>query len=75
MREGRLGYNRANKRYGLLSSDLWIKNGFHCGETMEVLIDEEWIPSRMEMNLSREWYLVGTPYCGNLEYVQARIPE
>lgn len=24
MREGRLGYNSYNKRYGLLSSDLWI---------------------------------------------------
>lgn len=75
MREGRLGYNRENKRYGLLSSDLWIKNGFHCGETMEVLIDEEWIPSRMEMNPSREWYLVGTSYCGNLEYIRVRIQE
>ena len=42
---------------------------------MEVLIDEEWIPSRMEMNLSREWYLVGTPYCGNLEYIRVRIQE
>ena len=21
------------------------------------------------------WYLVGTPYCGDLEYVRARIPE
>ena len=29
----------------------------------------------MEMNPAREWYLVGTPYCGDLEYVQARIPE
>lgn len=42
MREGRLGYNCENGRYGLLSM---------------------------------EWYLVGTPYCGNLEYVRARIPE
>ena len=25
--------------------------------------------------IPREWYLVGTPYCGDLEYVQARIPE
>ena len=24
MREGRLGYNSNNGRYGLLSSDLWI---------------------------------------------------
>ena len=24
---------------------------------------------------SLKWYLVGTPYCGDLEYVRARIPE
>ena len=29
MREGRLGYNYENGRYGLLSMDLWIAvNGF-----------------------------------------------
>ena len=32
MREGRLGYNCENGRYGLLSMDLWIDTGFHCGE-------------------------------------------
>ena len=31
MREGRLGYNYENGRYGLLSMDLWIDTGFHCG--------------------------------------------
>ena len=35
----------------------------------------KWVRTRMEMNPAREWYLVGTPYCGDLEYVQARIPE
>ena len=75
MKQGRLGYNSSNGRYGLLSSDLWIDTGFHCGEGLEVLVDDEWVQTRMEMNLAREWYLVGTPYCGDLEYVQARIPE
>ena len=65
MREGRLGYNSYNKRYGLLSSDLWIDPGFHCGECLEVLVDNQWVKTRMEMNLAREWYLVGTPYCGD----------
>ena len=60
MREGRLGYNSYNKRYGLLSSDLWIDTGFHCGECLEVLLDDEWVQTRMEMNPAREWYLVGT---------------
>ena len=75
MKQGRLGYNSSNGRYGLLSSDLWIDTGFHCGEGLEVLVDDKWVQTRMEMNLAREWYLVETPYCGNLEYVQARIPE
>ena len=42
---------------------------------LEVLVDDQWVKTRMEMNLAREWYLVGTPYCGDLEYVWARIPE
>ena len=74
MKQGRLGYNSSNGRYGLLSSDLWIDTGFQCGEGLEVLVGDEWVQTRMEMNLAREWYLVGTPYCGDLEYVQARIP-
>ena len=69
MKQGRLGYNSSNGRYGLLSSDLWIDTGFHCEEGLEVLVGDEWVQTRMEMNLAREWYLVGTPYCGNLEYV------
>ena len=45
-----------------------------CGECLEVLLDDEWVQTRMEMNPAREWYLVGTPYCGDLEYIRARIP-
>ena len=55
MKQGRLGYNSSNGRYGLLSSDLWIDAGFHCGEGLEVLVDDEWVQTRMEMNLAREW--------------------
>ena len=36
MKQGRLGYNSSNGRYGLLSSDLWIDTGFHCGEGLEL---------------------------------------
>ena len=53
MREGRLGYNSNNGRYGLLSSDLWIDTGFHCGEGLEVLVDDQWVKTRMEMNPAR----------------------
>ena len=37
MKQGRLGYNSSNDRYGLLSSDLWIDTGFHCGEGLEAV--------------------------------------
>lgn len=43
MKQGRLGYNSSNGRYGLLSSELWIDTGFHCGEGLEVLVGDEWV--------------------------------
>lgn len=70
---GRLGYNSANGRYGLLVSDLWEDTGFHCGECLEVMVDDKWVATRMEMSAERKWYLVGTPYYGDLEYVRARV--
>lgn len=70
---GRLGYNGANGRYGLLVSDLWEDTGFHCGECLEVMVDGRWVATRMEMSAERKWYLVDTPYHGDLEYVRARV--
>lgn len=78
MVEGRLGYNSANDRYGLLVSDLWENNGFCCGERLEVLVDGEWVKTRMEMaweSGGNKWYLVGTPYKGDLEYIRARVKK
>ena len=75
---GRLGYNSANDRYGLLVSDLWEDTGFHCGESLEVLVDDEWVETCMEMAWEEDgnkWYLVGTPYKGDLEYIRARIKK
>ena len=75
---GRLGYNRNNGRYGLLVSDIWEIEGFHCGEPLEVFVNDRWIPTRMEMSWRNDgghWYLVGTPYYGDLEYVMARCPK
>lgn len=39
---GRLGYNSENDRYGLLVSDLWEHEGFHCGDVLEVMVDDKW---------------------------------
>ena len=73
---GRLGYNDANKRYGLLITDLWEHDGCHRGERLEVQIDGEWVQTRMEMNREGDWYLVDTPFVGEgLEFLRVRIPE
>jgi hypothetical protein len=39
---GILGYNYDEKRMGILSFDLWVKEkeGLHCITTFEVLINE-----------------------------------
>jgi hypothetical protein len=71
--QGRLGYNCQNDRYGLLCGDLWENDGFHCGECFEVLVDDTWVNTRIEMSFENQWYLVDTPYYGILEYVIARI--
>ena len=31
--------------------------GLHCGECLDVLIDGEWVPTRIEMG--EGWFLVG----------------
>ena len=75
---GRLGYNSANDRYGLLVSDLWENDGFHCGEGLEVLVDDKWVETCIEMALEddgNKWYLTDTPYKGDLEYIRARIKK
>lgn len=69
----RLGYNCDNDRYGILDMDLWVDDGLHCGETFEAYINGEWIAERIEMNPSREWYLVYSKLKGDeLEYVKVR---
>lgn len=71
--EGRLGYNSENNRYGLLVMDLWKIQGFHCGEPLQVKIDDKWIDVTMEMK-DEEWYLKCTDLKGeDLEYQIIRV--
>lgn len=77
--EGRMGYNSKNKRYGLLISDLWEIDGFHCGTPMEYWDSnkEEWIPTRIEMAWpAQKYYLVDTGLQGeDLEGLKIRIEK
>ncbi len=75
MREGRLGYNSYNGDMDYCHRTYGLIRDFTAESVWKVLVDDQWVKTRMEMNLAREWYLVGTPYCGDLEYVLARIPE
>lgn len=81
---GRLGFNSFNNRYGLLISDLWEHNGFHCGESLEIEVNGEWVQTAFEMNRKGEWYLKGLPqfhdsrlrineFVQGIEYLKARI--
>ena len=49
MIEGRLGYNSFNDRYGILVSDLCENDGLHCGAGVDVLVEDKWIHSCIEM--------------------------
>ena len=75
--EGRLGYNAENDRYGLLVSDLWECDGFHCGERLQIWVEDEWIDTSMEMDWfagKGVWYLTETSLKGGmLEGVRVRI--
>lgn len=74
MIEGNLSYNQEQDRYGLLVSDHWYHPGLHCGECLEVLVNSTWTPTRIEMDITGLWYLVGTPYrAEGLEAVRARM--
>jgi hypothetical protein len=71
---GSLVLNEENGRYGLKTKDGWVRDDFHCGETLEVLVCGEWVSTRIEMD--DEWYLVGTQLKGrDVQYVTARIAK
>ncbi|MBY7043756.1 DUF5348 domain-containing protein [Clostridium botulinum] len=71
---GTLGYNYDNDRIGILNDmDLWQDDGLHCGETLEVFINDEWKIDRLEMTWDKVWYLVVSGLKGNqLEGIKIR---
>lgn len=49
--------NSSTNRFDVLYKEGNSYGGLHCGTTMEVLINDEWIPTRIEYG--NDWYLVG----------------
>lgn len=75
MMKGKLHYNSSNDRYGIMVKNSWADNGLHCGEAMEAFVKGKWVPCRIELDWTdhgKYWYLVGTPYYGDLGGVSVR---
>lgn len=65
----RLFYDEEIERYVLGNYD------FHCGDTLEVLINDTWVKTRFEMDHKggeATWYLVGLKGI-EIENLKARI--
>lgn len=80
--EGRLKYNSENQRYGMVSIgfssgigfvDVWEDTGFSCDDYLEIWMDGKWFPTYMRINRDGEWYLMNTPYTGDLDELPVRI--
>lgn len=57
MKEGVLVFDKSTGRYDIRFNIDEYYGGLHCGDCFEVLINNEWKPTCIEM--SNEWYLVG----------------
>lgn len=70
MRTGILAYDPSTDRLDVLYADGHRYGGLHCGDTMEALINGEWISTRIEY--ADDWYLIGIPL-ESLSGLQVRI--
>ena len=57
MKKGILIYDSSTNRFDVLYEEGNSYGGLHCGTTMEALINDEWIPTRIEYG--NDWYLAG----------------
>lgn len=71
---GRLVYDKRSDRYQIVDKQGEVLHpGLHCGEGVEVMIDGQWEQSRVEYDhRSSSWYLVDTPYHGDLSNLAVR---
>ena len=58
-RTGALIFDERTDRYDIRFDVSEYYGGLHCGDCFDVLVRGKWKPTRMEMNATQEWYLVG----------------
>ncbi len=75
MKVGYLYFNEDTDRFGIINDlDLWENEGLHCGEGLEILINDMWIHDRIEMTRDGEYYLVNSKLKGNeLNFIKVNI--
>ena len=66
MHTGTLAFDKSDNRYAICYKDEYGSQSycFHCGDCLDVKLNDVWIPTRIEMGYSDEsngWYLVGIP--------------
>lgn len=69
-KKGALHYDRGSGRYDIHFKDGSYYGGLHCGECLDIRLNEVWVPSRIEID--DDWYLVGLPGL-RLEGLNVRI--
>lgn len=70
---GLLGYNNQNQRYGMVSYDEWLNNGFQRGDVLDVFLHGHWVRTSMETD-GKDWYLFGTDLSGKqMEWRAVRV--
>ena len=59
MKQGALIFDETTDRYDIRFDLADYYGGLHCGACFDVMIGGKWKPTRIEMNMEQEWYLVG----------------
>lgn len=66
MKQGNLFYNESLDRIDIAFEDGTFYDGLHCGECFEILKNNEWIQTRIEMSFPDQWYIVGCYGAGEI---------
>ena len=72
MKQGTLIFDETADRYDIRFDLADYYGGLHCGDCFDVMIGGKWKPTRIEMNMEQEWYLVGVR-AGDLNGLRVRL--
>lgn len=72
MKQGALIFDETTDRYDIRFDLADYYGGLHCGDCFDVMIGGKWKPTRIEMNMEQEWYLVGGR-AGDLNGLRVRL--